>query len=365
MIEIYGNINIERVGGVGAISSGTITAQGNNISANFSEIINNTPEGESNPNPFIIGVSKLGSGATFSRKLNYFMSKQICNENGKFAVPIQITLNGYRMDNFTIVFNSFRNEYPTQIDVNGKSYYPASPIVSISQSTAESSVVTITFDSWNSPNRPLVIEKISDGVSLDINKRNLISFSADNLQRSNNETVSWGIVSNKGFIEIKDFDKRIYSLARNKMLSSNSECFISIKNTLVKGKNERIATMYTEEWEYDTESFIAKVTLKDALEEWQNINISSIEYDHTKNEEYPFSTIYQKLHRLTPAKYNMLAFNELDENTREILENTKCRYPFLKSSSLWSAWHKLCEVCQLYIYNNPNGKTVCNYEYGA
>jgi hypothetical protein len=67
----------------------------------------------------------------------------------------------------------------------------------------------------------------------------------------------------------------------------------------------------------------------------------------------------------TPSKYKMLPFNELDENTRTILMNTRLSYPLLESGTLWEQWTKICEVCGLYIYKNNEGKTVCSYTYGS
>jgi hypothetical protein len=373
MIEIFGNINVESVSSVGAISSGNIytienyreiIAEKNNISADFSSIINNKNDvGTYVSKPFIIGSSKLGSGYTFATKVNYFIGKKLCDEKGNFDNPYLIRLIGSSY-NFTIIFNTFSNEYPKSVNVSGKDYYLSSPILQVSQ-PMEAGNIEIKFDSWNIPNRPIIIEKIYDGVSLDINKRNLLSFSADSMQRENAELPSWGIISNKGNIELKDFDKRIYSLAKNKLLKSDSLCYMSLRNTLFKGKNERIATMYTDSWEYDRENYIAKVSLKDDLEEWQDINISAIDYDYTKSQYYPMSDIYIKLHSLTPRKYNMIGYENLSERTKTILANTKIYYPFLKSSSLWNAWYKLCQVCQLYIYKNALNETICDYEFGA
>jgi hypothetical protein len=67
----------------------------------------------------------------------------------------------------------------------------------------------------------------------------------------------------------------------------------------------------------------------------------------------------------TPEKYQMLSFEQLDEKTQNILENTTIDYPLLENGTLWEQWQKLCEVCGLYIYKNNEGKTVCTYTYGS
>ena len=107
------------------------------------------------------------------------------------------------------------------------------------------------------------------------------------------------------------------------------------------------------------------------MEEWQDIIVEGFNYDPRE----PFMVLtngsMQDLYnwlqdpQRTPRKYNMLAFYELDEQTREILSNTKIQYPILENGNLWEQWTKLCQVCGLYIYKNIEGRTVCSYTYGS
>jgi hypothetical protein len=110
---------------------------------------------------------------------------------------------------------------------------------------------------------------------------------------------------------------------------------------------------------------VVSVSLKDEIERWQEINISAISYDPRVIEHKPFELLYENLYNQTINNgYNMYSIDQLDRKTKAILKNTYIQYPLLESGSLWQQWNKLCQVCQLHIYQNNDGIVVCKYNGG-
>ena len=62
-------------------------------------------------------------------------------------------------------------------------------------------------------------------------------------------------------------------------MQSGLKCEIKLKNTLVDGATETIGLFETDQWNYENDSKSVSVSLKDDLEEWQDINVGEISYD--------------------------------------------------------------------------------------
>jgi hypothetical protein len=150
------------------------------------------------------------------------------------------------------------------------------------------------------------------------------------------------------------------------ILTSGLNVEIRLNNTLYEGKSELIGKFKTDEWNYDNDSRVVSVSIKDDLEEWQDINVEEILYNPHKPIEKNFEWLYKELYLKTieNGNYEMLSFEQLEEQTKWILSNTYIKYPMLKSDSLWNCWNKLCKVCQLHIYKNSEGIVVCRYNGG-
>ena len=442
----------------GNISGATSNFGGNNISGGLPYGDNKVAVG----NPFILGASKLGEGATFEDRVGYFIGEMPSDENGNFSAPyelsiesstplksltvafdtqnmrhpekINLTLNktvrfvsygkfggGYPIYYYfainipqqstppfefvessipiiegkspKIKFVEYReaqgyiyefeydipdlNSNPSQIEVavafdeskkKKKEIFDDDSIFTIQIPENISNIVTLEIPNWNAPNFPLVISGIYTNISLDINRRNLISFSRSIFDRSDHKRPSYGIISNTGNIEFNDLNGEIADYAEQLLLTSDLSVVAHLNNTLAK-TSEKIGVFETREWDYDNDNRSVSVSLKDDLEEWQDISVEGFSYDPRKPfnilENGTMADLYRWLYNATPSKYKMLSLAELDEQTRTILGSTSIRYPLLESATLWRQWQKLCEVCALYIYKNNEGRTVCTYTYGS
>lgn len=210
---------------------------------------------------------------------------------------------------------------------------------------------------------------------INIDYHNLISLNRNITYRGNNKLPSYGIISNIGNIDFNDVDGKILEYAEQLLLTSDLKVEITLNNTLI-GTHEKVGIFETENWTYDNNNRSVSVSLKDDLEEWQDIQIEGFNYDpRNPSAILPNKTMADLYNWLqgqdkngnyrTPQKYQMLALNELDENTQSILANTIIKYPLLENASLWRQWTKLCEVCGLYIYKNNKGQTICTYTFGS
>lgn len=195
-------------------------------------------------------------------------------------------------------------------------------------------------------------------------RRNLLSLEGEIIDRGDIQLPSWGIISNGGSLSFKDKNFRFYNYANAGILKEGIKVELFLNNTLSKSKNQ-VGTYYTSKWEYDNDNNSVSVSLKDDLEEWQDINVYGIDYDPRNPESKTMDFFYNYLHGKTPEKYNMLSFGELDDKTSTILKLTTIKYPLMGSGNLWEQWVKLCECCALYIYKNKNARTVCEYSNGS
>ena len=358
MITLTAKINLLS-GDNTALSLGSTNLSGNNISSNLRGIVGVKKKGS---NPFILGASKLGDGSTFSDGVDYFIGDQLSDDNGNFATPYTITITGNAMTSLTIAFDTANGRHTKSVLVGGVAYIDDDPIFTVTGLT-ESTSHTITIYDWNSPKYPLVITGIYAEVSIDIDRRNLISISRSIFDRSDLKLPSWGIISNTGNIEFNDTDGEIRDYAEQLILQSGLKCEIKLNNTLVDGASQTIGVFETDEWDYDNDNRVVSVSIKDDLEEWQDINVAEIPYNR-KVESKPFSWLYEHLWAITNPNYHMQSLKELDEETYGVLTNTYIQYPMLENGNLWKQWTKLCQACQLHIYKNSDGVVVCRYNGG-
>jgi hypothetical protein len=133
------------------------------------------------------------------------------------------------------------------------------------------------------------------------------------------------------------------------LLVAGSQIKIYLTNTLANVK-ENIGTFYSESWNYDSDNRVVSVSLKDDLEEWQNILLD----EYSLKENQTMYDIYLYLVSKTPKKWEFV----IDDETKSHLQNIVCKYAYLNSSNLWSSWVKLCEIGMLHIYKNNIKKVV-------
>lgn len=345
--------------------------EGNNISSDVSSVLGK--KDVQTKNPFIIGSNKLGDGTTFSEKLNYFMGNEFSNKQGIFPNAYELVISSYSpINSITLAFDTTNARHPQSIELvsedgSSTTYIDDDAIFTlINPPKYSNNSIKVIIRNWNKPNSQFVISGIYTSIDIIVNKRNLISFNGKITDRSDIKTPSYGIISNTGNLEFKDINGEIRDYAEQMLLTSELKAYIRLENTLYNAI-EYVAVYETREWNYDNDNRKVSVSLKDNLEEWQDIYIEGFDYDPrnpTKNFENALG-LYIWLKKNTPIKYVLPIAQDLDSKTKDILSNTKIPYPLLKSGTLWQQWTKLCQLCGLYIYKKPSGAIACTYTYGS
>lgn len=356
MITLTARVNLITFKNGGALLSASLNRETSNISAPLSNVVKTKKKGS---NPFIFGASILGEGATFSDGEEYYIGNIPADENGSFIPQYTIGVNGNQISALTIVFDDYNNQFPTSITIDGETYLNDDPYFTVINLNP-TNTHAIVINNWNTPNYPLRIQGIYVDLNLELDRRNMLNLDRSIFDRSDLELPSYGIISNTGNIEFNDLDGEIKDYAEMNLLQSGIDVEVYINNTLTK-TNELIGKFNSSDWNYDNDNRQVTLSIKDDLEEWQDINIDGINYDPRTPVSQNLAYFYNYLYNFTPSKYNMLEYDELDSITKNILFNTVVQYPTLENGSLWDGWTKLCEVAQAHIYKDNEGNTVFKY----
>lgn len=293
------------------------------------------------------------------------------------GTPIEIEIiTDYDTNELQFRFDNAR--YAPTVKIDGVTYEVLPQIADDAQSVAYYYVKipalqnhTIVFEEWNAPYSAFVLSGIMAMFAYkpEISRRSLISFNREVFDRDNAERLSYGVISCGGSLKFNDYDGTYKALAERLALNSNVTFTAFLVNTLSKKKREIISYMKCANWNYDNQSRSVSVTLKDDLEEWQDIQVEGFSYDpRNPSKVLPnksMADLYKWLHKKTPSKYYMLSYDQLDGTTKGILSSTTIPYPLLESGNLWAQWNKLCVACALHIYKNSRGDTVCAYTDGV
>lgn len=354
MIRITAKINIGENGG--ELNTVTSSKSGINVSSTLNEVIG---KHEQIQRPFILGRSRLGGGDCFTKKANFYIGRIASDNNGNFSSNYVINVSGKDITLLTITFNKQKNEFPHSILVNGEAHYDDDPTWTIPLNGGDTH--TITISNWNKPNSPMVISSIYTDLSIGLDESNLLDFERTIMDRSDIKRPSFGIISNTGSLSFIDKDGEVKDYLAQQLISSQNIISAYLENTET-GAKEQIAYFNTESWSYNNSQSLVDVQLKDDLEEWQDINVPSVNYTPTISTSQTAEWFYRYLHGKTPKKYKMLSFDKLDEQTKSVLSGATIQYPLLESTSLWAQWTKLCQLSFLHIYKRNDGVTVCKYD---
>lgn len=355
MITLTAKIDI--LSGNGSFIYADSNIQGNNISSDLSALLDVKRRVE---NPFIIGASKLGSGATFSGQVNYFIGSELSNESGEFTSQYEIVIENYGTT-FTIAFDDINNRYPTSIIVDGQTFVNDDPWFTVV--VPEAHPHTIIIDNWNTPNSPLIITGIYRAISINIDKTNLISIEREIKDRADFSLPSFGVISNNGKVSFVDTTGEIKDYAEMKLLKSGLPISIYLNNTL-KNKTQVIGFYRTTEWNYDEYNKQVSVSFDDGLTILQDITIPAINFIPSSHPEISGEQVYKAFYAIAEGYgYILPHFDNLDYETRGLLRKLYFPFKIRESCGFWTALQKFCEATQCHIYRE-NGETVFKYKGG-
>lgn len=367
---------IELLPGYGEIQTNTISISpvGNNISSNISEVVSVRKTGS---NPFLFGISKLGSGATFSGGEGYFIGSQPSDSNGNFTTPYSVSFEIFYAGlssiapNFSIVFDTYNNAYPKNITVSYVGESQGTPIQFVNETlyfvfnsseqiTLNSNhkiTFTVTMSDWSAAGYPLRIQGIYTGLWIYGNRQNMLSLSAPIKDRSDNEQPSYGIISNAGSLSLVDGTGEIKEYARMGLLTTDLDVSLTLEDTITK-KHQSIGKFKTNKWSYDNMNYEVTIELKDDIERLQNIKYSGDPLAGNRT----FISIYGNLIiGLSSYGYTIIT----DGFARSILDNISGNHIYLDSGTYWEQLTKFCDIVGLHIYENENKEIIVYSDFGG
>lgn len=360
MLQIRARINIS-----GTTQSATITAvsnlKGNNVSGVVNDVVNkvSVPLG----NPFVLGRSVTGIKDVYYDRLPYYMGGQLADENGIFPEKYVITLTGKTVSNYIIAFDKENDRHPNTVTVDGNVIKDDTAQLELPLDSSKTTH-TIEIENWNTPDYSLIITGLYAVKDLEITQKNLESFSSNIMDRQSAEYPTYGLISNSANLSFYDFDESALDLIITKVLHSGAKVSVWLGDDELL-TNEEICEMEIRELSYDNNNRKVDITLKDNLEDMQNINVSSIDYDPRPDKSKPQTAkwYYENLYNITVGlnKYDILSFDELDEKTKSVLSQITIKYPILESGNLWDSWDKLCQLCLLHMYIDNENRVVVKY----
>ena len=198
---------------------------------------------------------------------------------------------------------------------------------------------------------------LADGTEIPLDKRNALAIDQSIVDRSNTLAPSYGIISNGGSLEIIDYNGEIKSFAQSYRLNDRAVATIYLTNTLVKNCSSQMGKYYATQWVYDDNGQTVRTNLADDLVDWQNIQVEGF---NLQNSEMSGLDIYNYLKEETPSRWQ---FENLDQTTKQVLEEYIIENPYLQRGNLWSQWYKLCVACGLYIFKNRQAKVAVSYDF--
>lgn len=195
-------------------------------------------------------------------------------------------------------------------------------------------------------------------------RRNLLSLESEIRDRSDIKLPSWGIFSNGGNLSFKDTNSRFLGYANAGLLKSGIKVEIFLNDTISKRK-EIVGTYYTADWEYDNDSRSVSVSLKDNLENLQEVLFEGFnETYETNNNKNGKRISLKQVFEPVLNKIKSIGFY-VDEKSQAILleklENLYIDFPHLKEGNLWSQIEKFCKILNMRVYKKNDNSVIFDF----
>ena len=84
---------------------------------------------------------------------------------------------------------------------------------------------------------------------------------------------TFGIIAAEGSFVFKDTEKRFAKYCQDGEVGTNNEVFIHLYDTITN-KHQTIARLKTQRWDFDADTYTMTVTLRDDIEDLQEIEVN-------------------------------------------------------------------------------------------
>lgn len=369
MIKITAKVKIYEESD-GEIANEDVSAvSGNNASASISYVVNSM--NTQTRNVFMIadasgnGGSALDGSAVYADTTeSFYISSSTSGYNGVFATPIDIDIavgDDQKLPNqINILFDASYGGYATIFDL----LQDGAVIDTITNDKTlltisgydQTKVLAIRIKSINKAYSHLIITAIYANLYFDIDESRMVSCEFELNEKADPTLPSFGVISNDGSIEFKDYDGSFLQLIEEGRLNDRKQVVFQLENTYDRTKAD-ISQFLTEKVEYDDDTNTVNIDVVDRLVEWQDVKDVRVYLERDKTMLY----VYNKLVELTPNKKTTsnpigYEFAELSSDIQDYLSHMSLDYFYLDNDNLWAQWRKFCEATGLYIYINKSNQ---------
>ena len=296
-----------------------------------------------NLKPFIWGVSKWSDG-----DYNYMQNtyKGISTIGSGKNAEITLTFS-QPVDHFTLYFDDVARSMPLSLTIGSQTFTSDDYQFTYSQETYQATYVVKVnkINEVNGVEMPLMIVGVENRIALDItHKTGLQHLRAGHTYTKDKGKPAYGIISQEGALDIFDFYTEIDDLIELGLLDNKMDVSVKFQDNVV-GK-------YTSNKWTENQTNLFQVSLNDTLIKWQTENMipsgANVRFD---------KDAYELLFEFT---YQFGGGNLwfVDETTIQHLHDIKIKYFFWDWMTRWQAFQKLCNLAQLYIYNNNYGVAI-------
>jgi hypothetical protein len=162
--------------------------------------------------------------------------------------------------------------------------------------------------------------------------------------------IDYGIYSNKGTISFFDYDKSFHNLMETNPTDVKVQTYAS--NPV---SDKLIGTFLIDDYDYDDETKLVSLTLKDKLLSWQNISFEDIRIFNTKS-------LYYIISQILSSSRMSLSDVDFSANAMDILQRINVYCPIIVGDTLWSAINKVCQASMCRVCCNENGTPKFYYD---
>ena len=239
-------------------------------------------------NPFIVGLTKVGTGATFTASTNGYdgyaskvaTSETLYDDKNKnlgYAIPnggLRITVTSAEpLEMLTLYFDKFSNAYPVRMTLDYGNYHEEvdnySPRMFAFKLDGTRKEAVITFLSWSQPNSIVRFTGLLDGLEETYDKSNNLQRVSVKMQSTASDLPEYGCIGKTDSIVLYDNDYQIRQLAERGFLSKGLPISVYVNDSLV--------CSYSSSADWSENGKEISVSLEDEIMNWDAIPLNLLD----------------------------------------------------------------------------------------
>ena len=276
-------------------------------------------------------------------------------------LEVEIEIVGSNIDSIVVYGDKTANQFPTKAYIDGdisNIIYSDDAEWTIKFNNA-SSLHTITFLEWNRVDYNACITYIGEMKNeLVLDKKWINSISSLSQSTGQPKDIYYGVIANTGNSDINDIGGEIKDLLEDGILSA-SNLPISV---FANEKQVQSHTIIDSDYSFSGNSKHFNIEMGNILSLWNSVEFNGYDNRVEQTTAYDLFVLLLKSYPVTSdALENM--FNEKIEmydsgeivDMKQYMQSIIIPNPYLEKSKFLDAVNKICQICQLWIYEDDGG----------